>query len=185
MVPVKRLPNIITLTRILVVPILVWLVVVDDLRVAFWLFLAAGISDAIDGFIAKRFDAVSEVGIYLDPLADKVLLVGVFVTLGAVDLMPPWLVILVVSRDILIVGGILFSFALSLPLTPNPSRLGKFNTFAQISLAAAVLALHGLQWPLAMPVEILTYAVGAVTALSGGHYILKWSRTAFRAETSA
>ncbi|MEQ8248458.1 MAG: CDP-alcohol phosphatidyltransferase family protein [Alphaproteobacteria bacterium] len=179
----KRLPNIITLMRILAVPVLIWLVVVDDLRVAFWLFLAAGISDAVDGFIAKRFDAVSEVGIYLDPLADKVLLVGMFVTLGAVDLMPPWLVILVVSRDILIVGGILFSFALSLPLTPKPSLLGKFNTFTQISLVAAVLAWHGLLVPLEVLVAAMTYAVAAVTALSGGHYILKWTGTAFHAET--
>ncbi|MCX8231985.1 MAG: CDP-alcohol phosphatidyltransferase family protein, partial [Alphaproteobacteria bacterium] len=109
----KHLPNIISLARILMVPVVVWLVVIGELGGAFWVFIAAVISDAVDGFIAKRFDAVTEVGIYLDPVADKALLVSIFVALGAAGLVSLWLVILVVSREVLIVGGILFSFALS------------------------------------------------------------------------
>ncbi|NQV79514.1 MAG: CDP-alcohol phosphatidyltransferase family protein [Alphaproteobacteria bacterium] len=176
----KRLPNIISLLRILVVPIVIWLIVVDYWEAAFWVFLAAGISDAVDGFIAERFDAVSQVGVYLDPLADKVLLVAVFVALGTTGLMPLWLVILVVSRDVLIVGGVLFSVAVSLPLTLRASGLSKANTFAQIVLAAIVLGVHGFIWPLDVAVELMTYIVGALTAVSGGYYVMHWSRVAFR-----
>lgn len=175
----KRVPNIISLARILMVPVVVWLVVIGELRGAFWVFVAAGISDAVDGFIAKRFDAVTEVGTYLDPVADKVLLVSIFVALGATSLVPPWLVILVVSRDALIFGGVLFSFALSMPLRAHPSILGKVNTGAQMGLAAVVLAVHGMAWPLDALSNLGTFAVGALTAVSGGHYIWRWSRIAF------
>ena len=94
----KPLPNIISGARILMVPAVVWLVVIGELRGAFWVFIAAVISDPVDGFIAKRFDAVTEVGVYLNPIADKALLVRIFVTLGAAAFVSRWLVILVVSR---------------------------------------------------------------------------------------
>ena len=181
----KRLPNIISLLRILVVPVVIWLVVADYWSAAFWIFLAAGISDAVDGFIAKRFDAVTKVGIYLDPLADKILLVAVFATFGASGLMPLWLVVLVVSRDVLIVGGVLFSVALSLPVTVRTSALSKANTFAQMALAAIVLAANGVIWPLDVVVELMTYVVGVLTAVSGGHYVMQWSGAAFHDSAGA
>ena len=100
-----NLPNAITIARILAVPLMIWLIVSGDYLAAFWVFVLAGISDGVDGFIAKRFGLQTELGAYLDPLADKLLLVSIFVSLGMLRVLPAWVVILVVSRDILIVGG--------------------------------------------------------------------------------
>ena len=104
------IPNLITLARILLVPVVVWAIASNQMLFAFLLFAAAGVSDAVDGFLAKRFGMASELGAYLDPLADKVLIVSIYVSLGIVDALPRWLVILVVSRDLLIVGGVMFSW---------------------------------------------------------------------------
>ena len=104
------LPNLITLARLLAVPLMIFALLEQSFVFAFWLFLAAGISDALDGLIAKQFGAVTEIGAYLDPIADKALLVSVYVTLGHLGVIDPWLVILIVSRDLMIVGGaILFA----------------------------------------------------------------------------
>src|SRR5918998_3789576 len=94
------------------------------------LFVLAGISDAADGFIAKRFSAASELGAYLDPVADKALLVSVFVTLGFKGALPAWLIVLVVSRDILIIGGILIAYLIGSPMAVHPLWVSKFNTAA-------------------------------------------------------
>ncbi|MGH6946651.1 MAG: CDP-alcohol phosphatidyltransferase family protein, partial [Kiloniellales bacterium] len=99
---ISLLPNLITLARLLVVPVAVYVILTEAFVAAFWIFVLAGISDAIDGAIAKRFRVTSELGAYLDPLADKALLVSVYVTLSQVDQLPVWLVILVVFRDVLI-----------------------------------------------------------------------------------
>jgi len=104
-----NLPNLITLARILSVPIVVWAIAANEMLLAFVLFLAAGVSDAVDGYLAKRFGMESELGAYLDPLADKVLIVSIYVALGVSEAAPRWLVILVVSRDIMIVGAIMLS----------------------------------------------------------------------------
>src|ERR1041384_2296734 len=116
------IPNLITLARILLVPVVVWAIASNQMLVAFLLFAAAGISDAVDGFLAKRFDMASELGKYLDPLADKVLIVAIYVSLGIVNALPGWLVILVVSRDLLIVGGVMFSWILDKPVNVKPHR---------------------------------------------------------------
>jgi cardiolipin synthase len=175
----NQLPNIISLARILMVPVVVWLVVIGELGGAFWVFIAAVISDAVDGFIAKRFEAVTEVGIYLDPVADKALLVSIFLALGAAGLVSRWLVILVVLREVLIVGGILFSFALSVPVRARPSILSKVNTSGQMALAAVILAVHGMSWALGSVASLGPFVVGVLTALSGAQYVWRWSRVAF------
>ena len=97
------IPNIITLGRILLVPVIVWAIASGQMAIAFVLFIIAGVSDAVDGFLAKRFNMASEIGALLDPLADKALLVSIYVALGISGAVPRWLVILVVSRDIMIV----------------------------------------------------------------------------------
>ncbi len=168
--------NIISLARLLSVPVTIWLIVSDAWLAAFVLFVAAGISDAVDGLLAKRFGMQSELGGFLDPLADKALLVSIYVALGAHGHIPSWLVILVVSRDVLIVGGVLLSFAMALELTIQPLYVSKANTVAQIALAACVLAsLGGL---IAAPalVQGLVYAVGLTTVLSGAGYLVNWAR---------
>ena len=111
---------------------------------AFLLFLAAGVSDAVDGFLAKRFDMTSELGAYLDPLADKVLIVSIYVALGITEALPRWLVILVVSRDIMIVAAVMLSWLMGKPVAVRPLTVSKLNTVAQILLATLVLAWLGL-----------------------------------------
>ena len=101
-------------------------------------------SDAVDGFLAKRFGMASELGAYLDPLADKVLIVSIYVSLGIVDALPRWLVILVVSRDLLIVGGVMFSWLIGKPVSVKPHPVSKLNTAAQLLLVGLVLAALGL-----------------------------------------
>ena len=110
------IPNLITLARILLVPVVVWAIASGQMLIAFLLFVAAGVSDAVDGFLAKRFGMTSELGAYLDPLADKVLIVSIYVALGITGALPRWLVILVVSRDILIVGGVMLSWLIGKPV---------------------------------------------------------------------
>ena len=110
------IPNLITLARIILVPVVVWAIASGQLRLAFLLFLAAAISDGVDGFLAKRFGMKTELGAYLDPLADKVLIVSIYVTLGITGVIPLWIVILVVSRDFMIVGAIILSWVVDRPV---------------------------------------------------------------------
>ena len=116
-----NIPNTLTLARIVLVPLVVWLIVTHEMLAAFVLFLLAGVSDAADGYLAKRFQWRTELGAYLDPIADKLLLVSIYVTLGLSGHLPAWLVIAVVSRDILIIGAFLLSWVLSRPV-PSRSR---------------------------------------------------------------
>jgi len=171
-----NIPNTITLIRMMLVPVIVWLILANQMYAAFIAFLVAGVSDALDGLIAKQFNLVTPLGTYLDPLADKILLVSIYVTLGIQQDLPSWLVILVVSRDILIVGAILLSFLLALKLAIVPSMLSKLNTFCQIILAAIVLGDKGLQTGYADAIELIVYIVALTTVLSGLTYILQWSR---------
>src|ERR1700751_3266437 len=134
------IPNLITLGRILLVPIVVWAITLGEMRIAFALFLVAGISDAVDGFLAKRFHMKSELGAYLDPLADKALIVSVYMSLGIVGMLPIFLVILVVSRDIMIISAFLLAWLVGRPLSLRPLLVSKVNTVAQILLAILILA---------------------------------------------
>jgi cardiolipin synthase (CMP-forming) len=170
------LPNLITLARILLVPVMVWAIAAEQMKLAFVLFVAAGISDGVDGFLAKRFGMATEVGAYLDPLADKVLIVSIYVSLGIVEAIPRWLVILVVSRDILIVGGIMLSWVLGNPITIKPATVSRLNTVAQIVLGGVVLAVHAFHWNIEVIVTLLMALVAALTLLSIGVYLQDWVR---------
>lgn len=172
-----NLPNLITLGRLLCVPLAIWLVLSDDLGAAFWLFVAAGLSDAIDGFIAKRFDQRSRLGALLDPIADKTLLVSMYVTLGVAGHLPNWLVILVVFRDALIVGGFLLVTTLAHAMRWEPLFVSKLNTALQIGLIAVVLGRLGLGIPDFGLGRLLIYAVAATTVISGAGYLVRWGRT--------
>jgi cardiolipin synthase len=170
------IPNFITIARLLSVPLIVWLMIADRYMEAMLLFVAAGISDAADGFIAKRFGATSELGAYLDPLADKALLVSVFVTLGLKGALPPWLIILAVSRDILIIGGIILSYILGNPMEVKPLLVSKANTAAQIVLIALVLGDQSganVVQPLLVGTVI---TVAGLTVASAAAYLVEWVR---------
>jgi cardiolipin synthase len=180
-----NLPNRISLARLLSVPLMVWVILAGKMEFAFWLFIVAGISDAVDGFIAKHFGATSAIGKYLDPLADKALLVSVYVTLGNIGYLPTWLVILVVFREVIILGGAILILMLTEEAKIETLVISKINTAAQILLAAVILAIAAMglkegELPL-IQVYIawgLTYLVAVTTFLSGAGYIVKWGRKA-------
>jgi len=171
-----NLPNLITFGRLLTVPIAVYLMMQSAYLAAFLLFLLAGVSDALDGYLAKRNNQTTELGAILDPLADKALLVGVYVTLGLQGNLPNWLVLLVVFRDVLIIGGVIILFLVRLEVKMRPLIISKINTAAQIGLAAMVLAELGLQLEILGLVEAMIYLVGATTIISGASYMVSWTR---------
>ena len=171
-----NLPNLITIARILLVPVIVWAITSDQMLFAFILFLAAGLSDAVDGFLAKRFGMTSEFGSYLDPLADKALIVSIYVALGISDALPRWLVILVVSRDIMIVAAVILSWLVGKPVAVKPLTVSKANTVAQIVLATLVLASLGLRVDFAWLIAVNIAAVAALTLLSVAAYVREWVR---------
>ena len=176
------LPNLITLARLLAVPVTVYLLLSESYTAAFWLFVAAGVSDAVDGIIAKQFRVTSLVGAYLDPLADKALLVGIFITLAALGQVALWLVILIVFRDILIIGGAILFHTLTRSLKMEPLLVSKANTAAQLLLASAIMAQLGLGFALPDLIHILVFVVTATTVVSGGAYVIKWGHRAVTME---
>jgi cardiolipin synthase (CMP-forming) len=170
------IPNIITLTRILLVPIIVWAIASGEMAIAFVIFIVAGVSDAIDGFLAKRFHMTSELGALLDPLADKALLVSIYIALGLWGAVPRWLVILVVSRDIMIVAAVMVSWLFDKPVAMKPLMVSKLNTVAQVAFAALVLAALGFGFK-PMPYDlILMGCVTVLTLSSAALYLLEWVR---------
>jgi cardiolipin synthase len=170
------IPNLITLGRIILVPIVVWAIVTGEMRIAFFLFLAAGVSDAIDGFLAKRFHMASELGAYLDPLADKALIVSIYVSLGLAGALPISLVILVVSRDIMIISSFILSWLVDRPMKVRPLPVSKVNTVAQIVLAILVLAEHGFGFDFPLVSTLVMALVAILTLLSVAFYLAEWVR---------
>ena len=169
-----NIPNALTLARIILVPLIVWLIITHEMAAAFVLFLLAGLSDAVDGYLAKRFGWHTELGAYLDPIADKALLVSIYVTLGFANHLPVWLVIAVVSRDILIIGAFILSWILSRPVTVHPLLVSKANTLAQLVLASLVLAELGLGLRLEPFVAVCIWVTGALIILSAAAYFWVW-----------
>lgn len=171
-----NLPNIISLARLVAAPVTVWLILTGYDTLAFSLFVTAGVSDAIDGLIARHFGRATLLGGYLDPIADKALLVGAYLSLGDRGLVPLWLVILVVSRDILIVGGAILVHTMTRRLRMEPLLVSKANTVAQIVLVAVILAGLGLGLDVARWVDPMIWVVAATTAASGAAYVVTWAR---------
>ena len=170
------LPNIITVGRIFTVPVMIWMIVTGNLAYAFALFVIAGISDALDGFLARRFNWQTELGAYLDPIADKVMLTSVYASLTFHGYMPIWLGILVVSRDLLIVGAVVLAWLLERGIEVRPLLIGKINTGLQILLAAAILAEHGFALGWMTAIWPLLWVTGALTLLSAFFYLFGWLR---------
>ena len=177
-----NLPNIISLGRLLSVPVAIYLILNDFMTAAFWLFVVAGISDAVDGYLAKALGQSSALGAYLDPIADKVLLVGVSVTLGQAGHLPTWLVIMVVFRDLIIVGGVVLLHISTNGVRMRPLLISKINTAAQIALIALVLAELGLGFDIGGYLDALIYVVAVTTIASGASYIINWGRNVSPAE---
>ena len=170
------IPNIITLGRILLVPVIIWAIASNQMEIAFAIFVVAGVSDAVDGFLAKRFNMASELGALLDPLADKALLVSIFVTLGILGAVPIWLVILVVSRDIMIVGAVIVSWLFNKPVPMKPLLVSKLNTGAQVGFAALVLAALGFGFDSSPYDTLLMVVIAVLTLVSVSFYLVEWVR---------
>jgi cardiolipin synthase len=171
-----NVPNLITLSRLMSVPLMIWLIVSERLGLAFWVFVGAGASDALDGFIAKRFDCQTRLGALLDPAADKALLSSVYVALGIAELLPNWLVILVVFRDVTIVGGFFLLQTIAAPRNFDPLYISKVNTLAQIALVGYVLGRVAVGLADGAVTNILVAATAVTTVLSGISYLVRWAR---------
>ena len=165
-----NLPNVITFARLCAVPAAFWLVLENRLDQAFVLFVVAGISDAVDGWLARRYGGNS-VGAILDPVADKALLVTMYVTLAAVNQLPDWLAILVVFRDLVIVGGVIVLAVLGDPVLIRPLFISKVNTLLQIMLVGVVMLQAGFGLSLWGVEPGLIWLVAASTFASGGAYV--------------
>lgn len=171
-----NIPNFLSLARLLAAPVIVWCLLTEWHSPAFWLFTLAGVSDGIDGYLAKRYSMHTEIGRFIDPIADKVLLVSIYVTLGYLGNLPVWLVILVVSRDLLIVGGALLSFTMANSVIPNPLFLSKLNTLMQLALVVTVLGEIAFEFAVSTLIILLNFSVAGTTMISGGQYLVNWIR---------
>jgi cardiolipin synthase (CMP-forming) len=170
------LPNVISFGRLCVVPLACWLVIGGWFATVFVLFIGAGISDAVDGWLARRSGGGNGVGAVLDAVADKALLITMYVTLAAASEIPDWLAILVVFRDLIIVGGVVVMALLGLPVAIRPLFVSKVNTVLQIVLVALTLFVAGFGAPAPAAqaaLLALTWAVAASTLTSGAAYVWK------------
>ncbi len=174
--PALNVPNCISLARVLSVPLVFWLLPSGRYQTAFFLFVVAGLSDAVDGWLAKRYNLRTELGSYLDPLADKLLIVCIFVAMGWLGELPLWLVIAVVSRDLLIITGVMLAWLLDHPVRIRPLVVSKANTFAQLVLASCVLADTGFKLGLGTLRDVLVVVTGLLTLASLAAYTVAWFR---------
>ena len=175
----RWLPNTLTVARMLLVPVLVALLMIGDYLSALIVALIAGFSDWLDGALARRFNWQTEFGGFLDPVADKFLMVAAYVTLGWLGQLPIWLVALVVLRDVVIVGGGLYYHYRIERFKGEPTELSKFNTFCQLLLMWVVLvALAGIAVPEPLLLGLI-WLVGALALATMVQYVVLWSiRTA-------
>jgi cardiolipin synthase (CMP-forming) len=171
-----NIPNLITIGRILLVPVTIWFLIAGNFGAAFAVFLVAGLSDGIDGWLARATATQTELGAYLDPIADKALLVSTYTTLGIVKILPAWLVIAVITRDVLIVGGVILARLMDKPIEVKPLMISKANTVLQIVFVVVVLGMLSLEWHAAGLIALASYAVLALTVLSGLGYMLAWAK---------
>lgn len=170
----SQLPNLLTFSRIALVPVLILVLKDRDYAMALLVFLLAGASDALDGWIAKRWRYTTRFGAILDPVADKFLLVSSYMMLMLLDHLPFWLVLTVVFRDLLIIGGYLVYTSVVGPAQMRPSHLSKFNTFAQILLVVAVLVHEASGLDYSLLLDGLVWLVFTTTVASGVHYVVVW-----------
>ncbi len=170
------IPNLISIIRLAMVPFIVWTLLDGQTVLAFILFVVVGISDGVDGFIARRFNQQSELGAYLDPLADKTLLVTMFVALGYLEAIPLWLVVIVLTRDVLILAGVMVAFVLGDPIEIKPLFVSKANTAVQIVLVALALSMPAFNLELGVIHLVVVWTCAILTVASAFAYFVAWTR---------
>jgi cardiolipin synthase len=173
-----NLANALTVLRALLAPLLIWLLLGRRYEAALWIFFAAGLTDALDGFVARRFHQMTRVGALLDPVADKLVIVGSVLSLAQLGLLPLWLVLLIVGRDlVIVVGAVAFRLRVG-HLEMAPLLSSKLNTVIQIGLILLVL-LQAAGWLEASAWLPAMFAATAMMALaSGAQYVAVWSAKA-------
>jgi len=184
-VKTRDIPNIISLLRIALVIPVVYFILEREFSFALVLFFVAGISDALDGYLAKRNNWISRLGSILDPLADKLLLVFSYLALGWLHEIPMWLVIAVMIRDVVIVVGAIAYHELIGEYDMMPTWMSKTNTFFQIMLVFTVVFSLGAYTLPPLLIKVLVYTVAATTLISGINYVWVWGRRAVAAKHSA
>ncbi|MBI3078033.1 MAG: CDP-alcohol phosphatidyltransferase family protein [Deltaproteobacteria bacterium] len=172
-----NLPNALTFLRILLIPVIASLLIYRDYTLALVLFVIAGVSDALDGILARALGKKTKLGGFLDPLADKLLTVSCFVLLAQAGALPTWLAALVISRDVLISLGVLMFLVTAHPLDFRPSLVSKLNTSCQLLTIFVALLYRGIQGA-PMPLPILVWLTGVLTVASGLHYLARGIRAA-------
>lgn len=170
----RWLPNFITIGRLILTPAAIDMIVGDHWRAAFAIFVLAGASDALDGWLAKTFDLRTELGAVLDPIADKALIVSIYATLAIKGVLPPWLALLVISRDVMIVGAVFVTWLLRRPMDLSPLPVSKATTAAQLLLAALALAGEAFVLPLEGTTSFISAVVAALTVASAAVYLWRW-----------
>ncbi len=170
----RHVPNLLTGLRLAAAPATAGLLAAGHFKAAFGIFVFAGISDAADGFLAKRFNLSSTLGRVLDPAADKALMLAAFVTLALLGAVPEWLAATVIARDALILGGLAMAVALRAPVAVQPTLLGKLSTALQVLYIGWHLAALAFDWPVSVLAPADAYAVGAAALLSGFGYLSVW-----------
>lgn len=169
-----QIPNTITIARLILVPILIFLLNEAEYGWALVVFVVAGLSDGLDGYLARRFKLESELGGFLDPIADKVLMISVYVSLVLLGLLPVWLVLIVVARDFLIIGFIMMLISLGDSVHPAPSVYSKVNTVIQILLIVVVLVNLAFELSLGAYIDLLIYSLVVTTLVSAANYYWIW-----------
>ena len=176
----RQAPNILSALRMIAAPIAAWLILHGAYLPALLVFCFAGLSDAADGFLAKKFGLASRFGAWLDPAADKLLMLASFVTLTYVGAVPLWLTAMVIGRDVFIVVGVLLAKLLALPLEVKPLMVGKVSTVVQVLYIALVLLLLTLHEPPLVIEQAGEAVVTLLTVWSFVSYAQVWLKAAFR-----
>ncbi len=181
----RHLPNLICLLRIALVWPLVHSLLANDYHTTVWVFVIAAVSDGLDGFLAKRFGWTSELGRVLDPLADKLLLVSLFLVATWIGLIPHWLTVMAVARDVMIGLGALTYIGLWGPLRGRPLLISKVNTLFQLMYLLMVIFYNGFGYPPKAVVDVLAVLTGVTIAVSGFAYLREFTVRAWRAAISS
>ena len=171
----NSIANWITLVRIVLIPLFTILLINGAFDQALWVFLAAAVSDALDGFVARMFSQKTTLGSYLDPIADKLMLSTAFITLAVLKQIPGWLTVVVISRDVIIIIGVAVLFLNQMRLNIKPSIISKMTTAFQVLVILVVLSSVYVQWPVAARAGIV-YITLVLTVVSGLHYIYRGLR---------
>jgi len=174
----RWLPNAVSLLRIALVAPVLLLILDGKFAWALVLFFIAGFSDGVDGYLSRRFDWHTRLGALLDPIADKLLVAGTFVTLTYTQHIPLWLTAVVVLRDVVIIGGAtIYNFFVK-PVRGEPTKISKLNTALQLMYLLFVLSRAGFGWPEQISLTVLGAAVLITVVISGVDYVWSWSKRA-------